>query len=74
MITSRDNGLTGNIGSDQHRRLLVLEGVDDRVSLRLVHISVDDQHLEVALFQLVGDLHAMRLSRDEDQHAALCNG
>ncbi len=49
----------------------MFELVDDRISLRLVHVAVDEENLEITRLQLLGYFYTVRLAGDKDEHTAL---
>lgn len=67
----RGDKLTGDISGNKDGSLVVLEFVDDSVAIRLMHVTVKEENLHVSRLQLLRYLHAVCLSRHEDQNAAL---
>lgn len=60
--------LTSYVCGHQNRRVLLLEVADDLVPLALVHVSVQEAQAVALLRQVGGQLLAVRLLGDEDQH------
>lgn len=70
-VDIRGDKLTGDISGNKDGSLVVLEFVDDSVAIRLMHVTVKEENLHVSRLQLLRYLHAVCLSRHEDQNAAL---
>lgn len=62
--------LTSHVGGHQHGEVLLLEVGDDLVPLALVHVSMQQAQAVALLSQVGGQLLAVGLLGDKDEHGA----
>lgn len=53
--------ITSDIGSDQSGDILLLEGGDHFVPLDLIHVTVQEQHIELLQLKVVREFFCVQL-------------